>query len=185
MERKIILQNQEIKYTYRKLRRAKRLTITVKRDASVLVTSPHYLSIKFAEKTLLKQSDWIIKKINQFKTSPSLFFETNKTGEYQQYKERARVLIHGKIDKLNQIYNFNFKRVTIRRQTTMWGSCSSKGNLNFNYKLYFLPDYLAEYVVAHELCHLQELNHSKDFWDLVAQTIPEYQARVKQLKVQY
>lgn len=184
-ERKITLKDREISYTYRRLRRAKRLTITVRRDATVLVTTPRIFSIRSLEKTLQSQAPWILKKIDEFSSSKSLFFEQNRNDEYLQYKEKARDLILDKIEKINKIYNFKFNRVSIRKQGSIWGSCSSKGNLNFNYKLYFLPDYLSEYVVAHELCHLKEMNHSKNFWDLVAVTIPDYKQRVKELKLKY
>lgn len=185
MERKIILRDQEVKYTYRKLRRAKRLTITVRRDASVLVTSPRIFPVRLMERNLLKQSDWILKKIEEFKNSQSLFFEGSRKEEYKKYKELARSVIVQKVNKFNQVYNFQFNRVSIRNQGSIWGSCSDKGNLNFNYKIYFLPDYLADYIVAHELCHLQELNHSKNFWGLVARTIPDYKQRIKELKSKY
>ena len=55
-------------------------------------------------------------------------------------------------------------------------------NLNFNYKLYFLPPHLCDYIIVHELCHLVELNHGQQFWDLVAQQIPEYKKCVAELK---
>jgi len=63
-----------------------------------------------------------------------------------------------------------------------WGSCSVSGNLNFNYKLIHLPEDIAEYIVAHELCHLAEFNHSKKFWELVSKTIPDHKLRRKRLK---
>lgn len=65
-------------------------------------------------------------------------------------------------------------RCAIRMQKTRWGSCSSAGNLNFNLKLYALPAHLMDYVVVHELAHLNVLNHSPAFWSLVATQYPEY-----------
>jgi len=99
-----------------------------------------------------------------------------------QHKEAARVLVHAKIAQFNALYNFPFKRVAIRNQKSRWGSCSKKGNLNFNYKLALLPERLVDYVIVHELCHLAEFNHGKNFWNLVAQTIPDYAARRRELK---
>lgn len=64
----------------------------------------------------------------------------------------------------------------------MWGSCSKKGNLNFNWRLIQLPPELADYVIVHELCHLKELNHSQRFWDLVGQAIPDYKERRQALR---
>ena len=73
-------------------------------------------------------------------------------------------------------------RVTIREQKTRWGSCSSKGNLNFNWKLIMAPPSVLDYVVVHELCHLWEFNHSPKFWALVEQQMPDYRVWKKWLK---
>ncbi|KKQ28050.1 MAG: hypothetical protein US42_C0002G0005 [Candidatus Magasanikbacteria bacterium GW2011_GWC2_37_14] len=92
---------------------------------------------------------------------------------------RAKKLINERLKFYNQFYNFKYNRLAIRRQKTRWGSCSSKKHLNFNYKLFFLPLELVDYVVVHELCHLAEMNHGKKFWQLVAQTIPDHKIRKK------
>jgi predicted metal-dependent hydrolase len=70
-------------------------------------------------------------------------------------------------------------------QRSRWGSCSRKGNLNFNYKLIQLPQELADYIVVHELCHLKQFNHSHAFWNLIAETIPNHIELRKILKNQY
>ena len=72
--------------------------------------------------------------------------------------------------------------MAIRNQRRCWGSCSSKKNLNFNYKIQFLPEHLADYIIVHEMCHLVELNHGQKFWDLVAAQIPEYERYVTELR---
>lgn len=101
---------------------------------------------------------------------------------YLNNKEAARKLVHDRLAHFNVAYGFEYNRVSIKNQKTMWGSCSKKGNLNFNYRLALIPPELADYVIVHELCHLQELNHSKRFWSLVARTIPDYAQRRKALK---
>ena len=103
------------------------------------------------------------------------------TKHYIEYKEVARAFIRGRIDHWNAIYKFEINRVAIRNQRTCWGSCSENKNLNFSYKLLFLPRHLADYVVVHELCHLQELNHSPRFWALVGETHPDYKSLRKEL----
>lgn len=75
-----------------------------------------------------------------------------------------------------------YGRVAIRDQRSRWGSCSSKNNLNFNWKLIMAPPQVLDYVVIHELCHLHEFNHSQRFWRLVADQMPEYEAWKKWLK---
>lgn len=108
-------------------------------------------------------------------------FARSSRAEYEKHKEAARNLITGKIADFNTFYHFNFGRITIRNQRSRWGSCSKKGNLNFNYRLSLISNDLVDYVIVHELCHLGEFNHSKDFWNLVAKTIPNHAQLRKQL----
>jgi predicted metal-dependent hydrolase len=102
--------------------------------------------------------------------------------EYLKIKEQARELVLKRIDHFNQAYGYRYNKVFIRNQKTRWGSCSLDGNLNFNFKLALIPKEQADYVIVHELCHLDEFNHSQKFWNLVAKTIPEYKRIKKQLK---
>ena len=78
--------------------------------------------------------------------------------------------------------NVRYGRITIRSQRTRWGSCSSKGNLNFNCMLMLCPDDVIDYVIVHELCHRKEMNHSPRFWQLVASILPDYKAPRRWLK---
>lgn len=75
-----------------------------------------------------------------------------------------------------------FGRITVREQKTRWGSCSSKKNLNFNWKLILAPPEALEYVVIHELCHLIHFNHSEKFWQAVSARMPEYDVWKKWLR---
>lgn len=93
---------------------------------------------------------------------------------YLKYKKDAEDLVRERLEYFNQFYNYKWGKVTIRNQKTRWGSCSKKGNLNFNYKIALLSPDQADYIIVHELCHLKEFNHGKKFWDLVSQTVPSY-----------
>jgi len=104
------------------------------------------------------------------------------TKHYVEHKEVTRVLVHSRLEHWNQFYNFEFNRVAIRNQRRCWGSCTSLKNLNFSYKLLFLPTHLQDYIIVHELCHLEELNHGKNFWALVEQQVPDYKAYIKELR---
>lgn len=97
-------------------------------------------------------------------------------------RAQARALVHARLEHFNQFYNFTYNKVFIKNQRTRWGSCSSNGNLNFNFKIITLAPELQDYLIVHELCHLKEFNHGKAFWDLVALQIPEYETLRKQLK---
>lgn len=104
------------------------------------------------------------------------------TKHYMAHKEAARVLVHQKLAYWNQFYNLQYNRVAIRNTKRCWGSCTSLKNLNFSYKVMFLPEPLLDYIIVHELCHLQELNHKAQFWTLLAQQIPDYKKRIADLK---
>lgn len=101
---------------------------------------------------------------------------------YLAHKELAREVVTARVLHFNSFYNFSFGRIAIKNQRRCWGSCSEKGNLNFNYKIVFLPEALMDYVIVHELCHLAELNHGAAFWAHVARAIPEYKAHMTHLK---
>jgi predicted metal-dependent hydrolase len=101
---------------------------------------------------------------------------------YKKHKKEARELVLRRLEYFNKFYGFSWNRVAIRNQKTRWGSCSKKKNLNFHFRLALIPEDLADYVVVHELCHLKEFNHSKDFWSLVEQAVPDYQSRRNTLR---
>jgi Predicted metal-dependent hydrolase len=96
------------------------------------------------------------------------------TQHYLHHKELARALVLQRLDHYNQHYQLSWNRVAIRNQRRCWGSCSSLCNLNFNYKVLFLPTHLQDYIVVHEMCHLKEMNHGPRFWALVGEQFPEY-----------
>ena len=107
-----------------------------------------------------------------------------------KYVDMVRLWMHsdgGRIfrQKLNDFagqMNVHFNMVRIKNVKTIWGSCSSKKNLNFNFKLFFLPEALIDYVFVHELAHLKHMNHSKAFWSEVEKQIPDYKKRREELK---
>jgi predicted metal-dependent hydrolase len=105
-----------------------------------------------------------------------------RNSSYLLHKEAARTLILERLEYFNQEQLFTYNRVAIRDQKRCWGSCSSKGNLNFSYKLLFLPPCLRDYIIVHELCHLKVLNHSDSFWTVVGSHMPDYEIRMKLLR---
>lgn len=98
------------------------------------------------------------------------------------YKKKAEEVIHDRLQYFNEHYQLQYNRVTLRDQKTRWGSCSGKKNLNFNWRLIMAPIKVIDYVVVHEMCHLLQMNHSKKYWDLVMQRIPNYKETRKWLK---
>ncbi len=108
---------------------------------------------------------------------------TKVDAHYLEHKEAARELVLARLAHFNQYYGFSWNRVSIKNQRRSWGSCSAKKNLNFNYKILFLPPHLQDYIVVHELCHLMHLHHRQDFWHLVAEQIPDYRNCRNEIKI--
>ena len=108
---------------------------------------------------------------------------SSTTKHYLEHKELARTLVKSRLEYFNEHYKLEWNRVSIKNQKRCWGSCSSLKNLNFNYKIIFLPDHLADYIVVHEMCHLVHLHHKQTFWDLVGEVVPDYRRCVAELKV--
>lgn len=184
MEKKITINNQEIKYKLRKSKRARRMRLAVYCDASVVVTIPRGFGEWVAERFIEKQADWLAGKINYFKKNRIAPFSENGKRDYAEYKKTALALAEERVRHFNTIYNFRFNKIVIRNQKTRWGSCSRKGNLSFNYKIAILPKKFSDYIIVHELCHLEEFNHSRKFWDLVEKTIPDYKNIIREIKGQ-
>jgi predicted metal-dependent hydrolase len=101
---------------------------------------------------------------------------------YLLYKARARTVAYERVRHYSRVYGVPVRKIFIKNLKTRWGSCSKNGNLNFHYKIALLPPKLADYLVVHEVCHLREFNHSKKFWSLVEQEMPDYRALRAELK---
>jgi len=100
------------------------------------------------------------------------------------YRAQAERLIGRKAEEVSASLGLPYARLTIRGQRTRWGSCSQKGTLSFNWKLMMAPEPIIDYVVVHEICHLREMNHSRNFWKLVAENCPQWREHRKWLKEQ-
>ena len=185
MEKEIISGNGKINYLFRRSSRARRVRLTVKRDGRVLLTAPVRISESVAENFLREKAVWVISKLNHFAALPSVpveFASHRGRKDYLKHREEARAVIEVKVAQFGILYGYPYGRISIKNQKSCWGSCSRKGNLNFNYKILFLPERLQDYVIVHELCHLKEMNHSRKFWELVAQTVPDHVARRRELR---
>ncbi|GEM_PF-694326 len=167
--------------------RARHMRITVYPTGEVKVTAsrliPEFLIKRFVE----RKSDWINKKVEYFKKHPvsagcSLLRTQNRT-QFRDNKAKALELVTARLKHFNEHYNLVYNKITIRNQKSRWGSCSHRGNISFNYKIVFLPPAVQDYIVVHELCHLKEMNHSKDFWNLVAEKMPEWKMLRRKLKI--
>jgi len=180
MQKTIKLKNKIYQYKLIKTKRAKRINLSIKSDATIVLSMPKYLPFIYAQNFLKKKADWLIEKIENIQKNNSVWHLDKN--DYQKQKTKALELVYKKVEKFNKVYNFKFNKVSVKNQKTRWGSCSSQKNLNFNYRIIYLPEKLVDYIIVHELCHLKEMNHSKNFWDLVKKVLPDYLSLRKMLK---
>jgi len=182
MKKEIALQNKKISYTLRQSKRARRMRLAVYCDGSIVVTAPFDLKETTIERYLREKTDWLFGKISFFKQFKGQAATKYSHTDYLKYKEEAYALAVKKVKHFNKIYGYRFNSINIKNQKTRWGSCSKKGNLNFNYKIALLPSRLSDYIIVHELCHLGQFNHSPKFWNLVAKAIPDYSQIKNEIK---
>lgn len=164
----------------------KTVAIQVNSDLSVTVRAPRSVSEKDIEEILKKKEAWISKHIEKIKETKERF-EAEPTEKLTREKvialaDEALKVIPERVEYFAKVIGVTYGKITVRNQKTRWGSCSSKGNLNFNCLLMLTPLEVIDYVVVHELCHRKEMNHSKAFWAEVEKVIPNYKEQVKWLK---
>ncbi len=182
ISKKIKHQGQELVFNIKRRARIRYVRLSIDSAGTLTLTAPKSYPFFLLKLFVTKKWSWILEKSEQKKNSKSLLAIKHTKAEINHYKKITKLLVLERLKYFNQYYNFNFKNISVRDQKSRWGSCSSRGNLNFNYRLSLLPLELADYIIVHELCHLQEMNHSNNFWQLVAQTQPNYQQLKKQLK---
>lgn len=172
----------ETKVDYTLIRSARRtLAIQVKPDGQVIVRAPQRIARSRIEQFVADHEDWIIKtKARVLKERENL--QTFTDQERRDGMEAAKAYIPGRVAYFAGRMGVTYGRITIREQKTRWGSCSGKGNLNFNWKLMLLPREVLDYVVVHELAHRKEMNHSAAFWAVVEAEMPDYRERRRRLK---
>lgn len=171
-----------------KLIRSKRRTISIEitPEAEVIVRAPYYASVSEINKLIGEKSDWIHKHLQKMSDRQKKKAEAPSqeltAQDIKLLATRAKRIIPQRVRYYADIMGVTYGRITIRMQKSRWGSCSSKGNLNFNCLLMRTPDEIIDYVVVHELCHLKEMNHSPRFWAEVEKIFPDYKERRKWLK---
>lgn len=173
----------EIQYTIKRSARVRRVNISVHHSGEIVVTLPNHAPTEEAERFILAKGAWIERTQEKMRRRFAQKIPIRQSRkEYEELRTKTLAFITERIAYFNEYYGFVFKRISIRMQSSRWGSCSKRGNLNFNYSLIKLPPKLADYIIVHELCHLKELNHGQKFWSLVGQIIPDYRERRKKLK---
>ena len=166
--------------------RRKTVAIQVTSEGKVVVRAPYRCPRSFIESFVRGKEDWVLKHLEQAQANlekrrasarPPLSAE-----ERARYIKIARDIFTRKVEYYARIMGVSYGRISIREQKTRWGSCSSKGNLNFNWRLILAPEEVLDYVVVHELAHRREMNHSKAFYAIVESVLPDYRRAQKWLK---
>ncbi len=101
------------------------------------------------------------------------------------YRKEAGAVLKEKVQEFAELIGVSYEQIHIKDQRSCWGSCSSKGNLNFNWRIIMAPEPVCDYIIIHELCHRIYMNHSRDFWNLVEKYCPQHESYKKWLKENY
>ena len=163
--------------------RAKRKTmaLNVSEDGMVTVRIPYGVRPEEADRFVEAHVDWIRKRILECRERAAAR-PVYTDREREAGKRLAKELLLKKCRYFAERMGVSYGTVTVREQKTRWGSCSTKGNLNFNWKLALMPEEILDYLVVHELAHRVEMNHSPAFWAVVAEEIPDYKTRREWLR---
>lgn len=162
----------------------KSIGIEIKSDLTVIVRAPFFTSERTIKKLVEEKSDWIEKKLKQIEERNKNSLPEFTNSELESLRDKTRALITPKAEHFAKILGVSFKKLSVKKQRSVWGSCSAKKNINFNLLLCLCPENVVDYIVVHELCHLKHLNHSKNFWGAVEKILPDYKTAKLWLKTE-
>lgn len=163
--------------------RRKTVAIQIMPDLSILVRAPGKMPISRIREFIAQKERWITSSRQRMKSiSASMPADKLTPEEIQHLKQQAAVDLTARTEHFAKCLHVNFGKITVRCQTSRWGSCSGEGNLSFNCLLMFMPEAIRDYVVVHELCHRKHMNHSPAFWNTVAEILPDYRQSKSWLK---
>ena len=153
-------------------------------EKGLTIRAPKRASDREIKKFLLDNEDWVIRNLEKYKQRKEKYegIEKLTEAELNDLAEKALQYIPERVKYYAPLVGVTYGRITIRNQKTKWGSCSSKGNLNFNCLLMLTPPEVIDSIVVHELCHRKEMNHSSRFYDEVLKVYPDYKKWNKWLK---
>lgn len=156
----------------------KSIAIQIKPDGQVVVRCPKRMRLEEVRSFVESKSAWIGKHLANLPPREEKF----TAQQLEALRVRTGELVTRRAEHFAQLVGVTFGRVSVRTQHSRWGSCSSKGNLNFNALLALTPPEVLDYVVVHELCHRKQMNHSLLFWAEVERILPDYRRQKQWLK---
>lgn len=153
------------------------LCLEVRSANHLIVRAPYGISEARIRAFVEQEQSWIIEKQASYRALEAQWQDLPPYNEetVSQLKYLAKYDLTQRCERYAKALGLTYQRLQYRLQRSKWGSCSSKGTLSFNALLMLAPEYVRDYVVVHELCHLKELNHSSAFWTLVSQAMPDYE----------
>lgn len=157
--------------------KSKRKTISIQiKPDEVIVRAPTRMKQTDVEKFVETKRNWIEKHLKSVSEKQKHLQNTEPytEDEIRSFIAKAKEIIPTKVEFYADKIGVTYNKITIRCQRTRWGSCSSKGNLNFNCLLVLLPDEIIDSVVVHELCHRKQMNHSAKFYAETLKAFPDY-----------
>ena len=167
--------------------RSRRKTLALEiRNGKLTVRAPLWATRADILRFVEEKRGWIEKHLRESREKAAEAAVTPKltAGELRLLAEKALQFIPERVRFWAPVVGVTYGRITIRNQRTRWGSCSAKGNLNFNCLLMLTPPEVIDSVIVHELCHRKEMNHSPRFWAEVAKVLPDYKQPLKWLKTE-
>lgn len=177
------------KIPYELIRSARKtISLQINKDGELIVRAPNRCRKSDIEAFITLKEEWILEKQNEIKARQQQLKQRReeqpewKEDDYDKARRLARTVFEQKVSLYAKLMQVSYGRITIRDQKTRWGSCSSSGNLNFNWRLILAPEEVLDYVVIHELAHRKEMNHSARFWAHVAAMMPDYRKQCQWLK---
>lgn len=165
--------------------RSRRKTLSAQiKQGRLIVRAPLRATDAEIRQFLEKHRGWVEKHMRQSRAAEQAKAGQRKLtkAETEELKKRAQAVIPARVAYYAPRIGVTYGRITIRCQKTRWGSCSSKGNLNFNCLLMLAPAGVIDSIVVHELCHRKQMNHSAGFYAEVLKVLPDYREHQKWLK---
>ncbi|MBR2467248.1 MAG: M48 family metallopeptidase [Clostridia bacterium] len=161
---------------------SKRKTVSLKvTHEGLVVHAPFGVGRDALDGIVEKHAAWVEKTKERVKKEHSFWDSVGEDG-IEELRALAREVLTKKTERYSNIMGLKYGRITITSAKTRFGSCSSRGDISYSYRLMAYPDRAVDYVVVHELCHLVHMNHSKDFYALLERILPDYKERRALLK---
>ena len=158
----------------------KTLAVQIRADGTVIARAPLRMPKDRILYFLSEKASWIRMQQGRMQERENMRQQARihlDAAQEQELRERAKSVLAQRTAYFARQVGVTYGRITVRDQKTRWGSCSQTGNLNFNFRLILAPPEVLDYVVVHELCHRRQMNHSAQFWQEVAQVLPDYRKR--------